>query len=218
MRAYERLLHYVTFDTTSDENAPEGVCPSTEKQRKFGAALVEEMKRLGISDAHQDPHGYLYGTIPANCPDRLPVIGLISHMDTSPDAPGKNIRPRIVRKYAGGDIVLNRERNIVLRASEFPALAGFRGQDLMVTDGNTLLGADDKAGIAEILTAAEELQNETSRTGKSASALPPTRKSGAAPTSSTLLDSARTLLTRWTAAASTDSNAKTSTRRARPSP
>lgn len=157
MKAYERLLQYAAFDTTSDENAPENACPSTEKQKKLAAFLVEEMKRLGVADARMDRWGYVYGSLPANCEGNPPAIGLISHMDTSSSAPGANIRPHIVKQYDGGDIVLNEEKNIVMRAKDFPALAGCVGDDLVVTDGTTLLGADDKAGIAEILTALEAL-------------------------------------------------------------
>ena len=158
MRAYERLLQYVTFETTSREDAPEDTCPSSRGQTEFGAYLVEEMKKIGIADARQDEFGYIYGSIPANCEkEELPVIGLIAHMDTSPDASGKNVHPRIVYNYDGGDIVLNREQNVVMRAAQFERLAGLKGNDLLVTDGTTLLGADDKAGISEIMTAAAEL-------------------------------------------------------------
>lgn len=157
MRAYERLLNYVKFDTTSDENAREDVCPSTEKQKRLGKFLAEELKQAGAADARMDRFGYVYGSLPANCAGDAPTIGLISHMDTSPSAPGANIRPRIVRNYDGRDIVLNAEQNIVMRAAEFPALAGCAGRDLIVTDGTTLLGSDDKAGIAEIMTALETL-------------------------------------------------------------
>lgn len=157
MRAYERLLNYVKFDTTSDENAREDVCPSTEKQKRLGKFLAEELKQAGAADARMDRFGYVYGSLPANCAGDAPAIGLISHMDTSPSAPGANIRPRIVRNYDGRDIVLNAEQNIVMRAAEFPALAGCAGRDLIVTDGTTLLGSDDKAGIAEIMTALETL-------------------------------------------------------------
>lgn len=152
MKAYERLLRYVAFDTQSDEGSE--TCPSTAKQRTFGQSLVEEMRAMGIADAHMDRDGYLYGTVPGD--PSLPTVGLIAHMDTSPDCSGANIQPRIVA-YDGGDLVLNEARGIVMKEADFPSLTRNRGKHLMVTDGTTLLGADDKAGIAEILTAAERL-------------------------------------------------------------
>ncbi len=155
MTVSERLLKYVSFDTQSDESSE--TCPSTEKQRVLGAALVEEMQAMGIRDAHMDEDGYVYGSVEGA--EGAPVIGLIAHMDTSPDCSGKDIRPRIV-EYAGGDIVLHAEKGIVMRAADFPLLKNSVGKHLIVTDGTTLLGADDKAGIAEILTAVEELLQE----------------------------------------------------------
>ena len=152
MTVSERLLRYVSFDTQSSEESE--TCPSTEKQKLLGAALVEEMQSMGISDAFMDENGYVYGTVPGE--KNAPVIGLIAHMDTSPDCSGANIQARTV-KYEGGDLLLNAERGIYLRPSEFPNLNHSVGKHLIVTDGTTLLGADDKAGIAEILTAAEEL-------------------------------------------------------------
>ncbi|MDR0890262.1 MAG: peptidase T [Oscillospiraceae bacterium] len=152
MTASERLLNYVRFDTTSDPKSP--TCPSSDKQRLLGQALVEEMQGMGISDAYMDKDGYVYGTVPGA--DSAPVIGLIAHMDTSPDCAGSDIQAWIV-KYTGGDIVLHEEKGIVLRVTDFPRLANSAGKHLIVTDGTTLLGADDKAGIAAILTAAEEL-------------------------------------------------------------
>ena len=148
--ASERFLKYVTFDTKSDEFSES--CPSTEKQKVFGAYLVEEMKELGIRDAYMDEHGYVYGTVPGD--PRLPTIGLIAHMDTSPDASGENIKAKTVL-YEGGDVCLNEEKDIWLRVKDYPSLANHVGKHLIVTDGTTLLGADDKAGIAEIMTAAE---------------------------------------------------------------
>ena len=178
MRAYQRLLNYVKYDTTSDENAPEDVHPSTEKQKLLGAALAEEMKKIGMDDAEMDQSGYVYGTLPANCPGSWPAIGLIAHMDTSPSAPGKDIHPRIVHHYSGGDIVLNQEKGIVLRPSEFKDLLDYRGMDIIVTDGTTLLGADDKAGVAEILTAAETLQAKKIPHGKVSVAFTPDEEIG----------------------------------------
>ncbi len=148
----DRFLRYVAFDTKSDENSE--TCPSTPGQLTFGAALVEEMKAMGITDAHMDEHGYIYGTVPGD--PRLPTIGLIAHMDTSPDASGTNVKAKIV-PYDGNDILLNEEEDIWLKASDYPSLNEQVGKHLIVTDGTTLLGADDKAGIAEIMTAAEFL-------------------------------------------------------------
>ena len=148
--ASERFLKYVTFDTKSDEYSE--TCPSTDKQKVFGAYLVEEMKQLGIQDAYMDEHGYVYGSVPGD--PRLPTIGLIAHMDTSPDASGADIKAKTVL-YHGGDVCLNEEKDIWLRVKDYPSLANHVGKHLIVTDGTTLLGADDKAGIAEIMTAAE---------------------------------------------------------------
>ncbi|MDD6199794.1 MAG: peptidase T [Firmicutes bacterium] len=148
----QRFLRYVSFDTQSDEFSP--TCPSTDKQRLLGAALVEEMLEMGIADARMDENGYVYGTVPGD--PRLPAIGLIAHMDTSPDASGADIRAKIV-EYSGGDVCLNEEKGIFLREADYPSLRNHHGKHLIVTDGTTLLGADDKAGIAEILTAAEFL-------------------------------------------------------------
>ena len=152
MSVSERFLRYVSFDTQSDENSE--TCPSTDKQKVLGQAIVEEMLAMGISDAHMDEHGYVYGTVPGD--PSLPTVGLIAHMDTAPDASGANIKTRIV-EYAGGDILLNDAENIVMKEKDFPGLRDHIGKHIIVTDGTTLLGADDKAGIAEILTAAEIL-------------------------------------------------------------
>lgn len=153
MTVSERLLNYVTFDTKSDENSQ--TCPSTMKQKRLSAALVDEMKALGIADAYMDEDGYVYGTVPGA--KHAPVIGMIAHVDTSPACTGENVKARIV-EYQGGDIALNGAA--VLSPEEFPNLKQQVGKHLIVTDGTTLLGADDKAGIAEILTAAEELLKE----------------------------------------------------------
>ena len=152
MSALERFLRYVSFDTQSDEDC--SACPSTDKQLVLGKAIVEEMLNMGISDAKMDGNGYIYGTIPGT--PGSPMVGLIAHMDTSPSYSGKDIKPQIVH-YEGGDILLNQEQQIYMRADEFESLSHHIGKQLVVTDGTTLLGADDKAGIAEILTAAEEL-------------------------------------------------------------
>ena len=148
----ERFLRYVSFDTQSDETSPS--CPSTAKQKLLGAAIVEEMRAMGIADAFMDENGYVYGTVPGD--PSLPTIGLIAHMDTSPDASGANIRAKTVA-YNGGDLCLNAEKDIWMRESDYPSLKNHVGKHLIVTDGTTLLGADDKAGIAEIMTCAEHL-------------------------------------------------------------
>ena len=148
----ERFLRYVSFDTQSNEDSE--TCPSTDKQKILGAALVEEMLALGIADAHMDENGYIYGTIPGD--PRLPTIGLIAHMDTAPDCSGANVKTKIV-EYTGEDICLNEEKQIYLKQSEYPGLAEHVGKHLIVTDGTTLLGADDKAGVAEIMSCAEFL-------------------------------------------------------------
>lgn len=148
----QRFLRYVSFDTISDEFSE--TCPSTAKQKLLGEALVKEMLDMGIADARMDDNGYVYGTVPGD--PSLPTIGLIAHMDTSPDLSGANVKPRIV-EYTGGDILLNEQEQIVMKAAAFESLASCVGKHVIVTDGTTLLGADDKAGIAEILTAAQRL-------------------------------------------------------------
>ncbi len=155
MKAYERLLKYVQYPTASDENSD--TCPSTSEQRILGMALCDEMKEIGISNVNIDDNGYVYGEIPSSegC-ENAPVIGFIAHMDVVSEVPFTNIKPKIV-EYNGGDILLNEAENIFLSSKEFPEMDECKGQHLIVTDGTTLLGADDKNGIAEILTAAEEL-------------------------------------------------------------
>lgn len=151
----ERFLKYVNIDTQSCYHSEES--PSTRKQFLLAKMLKEELESLGAKNVYLSEECCLYAEIPSNCPDReaLPAIGFISHMDTSPDAPGCNIKPRIVKGYEGGDIQLNQEKGIVMEAEKFPHMADYIGHDLIVTDGTTLLGADDKAGIAQILTMAE---------------------------------------------------------------
>ena len=155
MTVIDRFLKLVSYPTTSDENSE--TCPSTPRQLALAEGLVRQMQEMGIADAHVDADGYVYGTIPANCEKALPVYGLIAHMDTAPDAPGENIRARVTGPYTGGDVVLNEEKHIVLSPEEYPQLKNAVGKRLIVTDGTTLLGADDKAGVAEILSAAELL-------------------------------------------------------------
>ena len=151
MTVIERFLKYVAFDTQSDEST--GVTPSTEKQMVFARYLKTELEDLGLKDITLDDNGYLFATLPSNVNRPIPVVGFIAHMDTSPDMSGENVRPRIVEKYDGADIVLSAEDNIVLSPTDFPELLDHKGEDLIVTDGRTLLGADDKAGIAEIVGA-----------------------------------------------------------------
>lgn len=151
----ERFLRYVAFDTQSDESSD--TCPSTQKQKLLGQSIVAEMLAMGISDARMDEHGYVYGTVPGDT--SLPTIGLIAHMDTAPDASGANIKARMV-EYDGSDILLNKEKGIYLREADYPILKNSRGKHLIVTDGTTLLGADDKAGVAEIMTVAQRLMEE----------------------------------------------------------
>lgn len=158
MTVLERFLNYVVVETTSNPYA-EGF-PSTKSQLDFGHTLMEEMKELGLTDVTQDEYGYVFGTIPSTVPDyKGKILGLIAHMDTAPAASGKNIKPRVIKNYDGAEIVLNAEKKIVMKPEDFPSLKQYVGQDLVVTDGLTLLGGDDKAGVAEIMTAAEYLIN-----------------------------------------------------------
>ncbi len=152
MNVVDRFLQYVKFDTQSDELT--NMTPSTPGQMIFAQHLENELRELGLDDISLDDNGYLMATLPANTDKAgIPTVGFIAHLDTSPDLTGRHVSPRIVENYAGGDITLNAEKGIVLSPSEFPELNNYIGQSLIVTDGNTLLGADDKAGIAEIITA-----------------------------------------------------------------
>ena len=152
----QRFLKYVTFDTESiDDNT---TVPTSEGQFVFARYLKEELEKMGLTEITLDDKGYLYATLPSNSTKEIPTIGFISHLDTSPDMSGKNVTPRVVESYAGGDIVLNKELNIALTTNDFPEVEDYKGNDLVVTDGTTLLGADDKAGIAEIISAVEYLQ------------------------------------------------------------
>ena len=156
MTLVERFLKYVSFDTEADENS--GVTPSSAKQMVFAQYLKTELEELGLEEIELDDYGYLYATLPANTDEQVPTIGFIAHMDTSPDMSGANVNPRIVPNYDGADIVLCEEENIILAPAQFPELLLHKGEDLIVTDGKTLLGADDKAGIAEIVSAIVYLQ------------------------------------------------------------
>jgi tripeptide aminopeptidase len=148
----ERFLRYVTIDTQSDPESP--TSPSTEKQKDLGRVLVAELKAIGVEDAHLDDYGYVYATIPANTEKKVPVICFCSHMDTSPDCSGKDVKPQFVKNYRGGDITLSADPSQVIRFAEHPALKNQIGHDIITTDGTTLLGADNKAGVAEIMDAA----------------------------------------------------------------
>jgi tripeptide aminopeptidase len=148
----ERFLRYVTIDTQSDPESP--TSPSTEKQKDLGRVLVGELKAIGVEDAHLDDYGYVYATIPANTDKKVPVICFCSHMDTSPDCSGKDVKPQVVKNYRGGDITLSADPTQVIRFAEHPALKNQIGNDIITTDGTTLLGADNKAGVAEIMDAA----------------------------------------------------------------
>ena len=147
----ERFLRYVVIDTQSDPASP--TCPSTEKQKDLGRLLAAELREMGLADAHLDEHGYVYATLPANSDKQVPVICFCSHMDTSPDCSGANVKPQVVRNYQGGDIVLPGDPAQVIRFAEHPALANQIGHDIVTSDGTTLLGADNKAGVAEIMDA-----------------------------------------------------------------
>ncbi len=156
MNLVDRFLQYVKFDTQSDELT--NLTPSTPGQMFFAEHLKTELEQLGLEEISLDENGYLMATLPANGAPDAPVVGFIAHLDTSPDLSGRHVSPRIVEKYDGGDIVLNPTSGIVLSPTEFPELSHYVGQDLIVTDGNTLLGADDKAGIAEIISAVDYLK------------------------------------------------------------
>lgn len=153
-KVLDRFLEYVKIDTKSDPKST--TCPSTMIQKNLGNLLVDEMKTMGLSDVYMDEHGYVYGTLKGNVENK-PAIGFIAHMDTSPDFSGKDVKPQIIKDYDGLDIVLNKEEDIVMTVKDFPSLSKYKGQTIITTDGTTLLGADNKAGIAEILSAVEYL-------------------------------------------------------------
>jgi tripeptide aminopeptidase len=155
MNLIDRFISYVKIDTQSDENSDQ--TPSTSKQFNLAKELERELNDIGLSEISLDNNCYLMATLPANTHKKVPTIGFIAHLDTSPDMSGQNVKPRIVKNYDGNDIILNEVSNIVLSPNDFPELLNHKGEDLIVTDGNTLLGADDKAGVAEIMTAIEYL-------------------------------------------------------------
>lgn len=154
-KVVERFLNYVKYDTRSDSES--NTVPSSKNQLVLAKDLAAEMKKMGLQDVSLDENGYIMATLPSNIDRDVPTVGFIAHMDTSPEMPGKNVKPQVVENYKGQDILLNKEQNIVLSPKEFPELNDYIGKTLITTDGTTLLGADDKAGIAEILTAMEHL-------------------------------------------------------------
>ena len=153
----ERFIRYAKIDTQSDPNSE--TCPSTMKQKNLGKVLVEELLAMGIKDAEMDEYGYIYATVPSNTTKQVPVICFCSHMDTSPDCSGENVKPIIHANYNGNDILLPNDASQIIKFSEHPDLAGQLGNDIITTDGTTLLGADNKAGLAEIMDAAHYLMN-----------------------------------------------------------
>lgn len=155
-RLLQRFLKYVTFDTESCDDAT--TVPTTPGQMVFAQYLKEELQAMGLAEIELDDKGYLYATLPSNCGRELPVIGFIAHLDTSPDMSGKGVKPRVVESYRGGNVVLDEKEGIILSAADFPEIEDYTGHDIVVTDGHTLLGADDKAGVAEIISAVEYLQ------------------------------------------------------------
>lgn len=153
----DKFLRYVALDTTSDPESP--TQPSTQKQLELSKLLVKELQELGIADATLDKDGYVMATIEANCDCDIPTIGFIAHVDTAPDVSGANIKPQIISNYDGGDILLSKESGLSLKVEEFPEMVQYKGQTIITTDGTTLLGADDKAGVAEIMSAVEYIVN-----------------------------------------------------------
>ncbi len=151
----ERFLKYVKIDTQSNEEST--TCPSTEKQFDLAKVIIEDLKGIGMSDVSMDENGYIMATLPSNTDKEVPTVGFIAHMDTAPDYSGRDVKPRIVENYNGEEIILNEVQNTVMSPVDFPELPNYKGQDLIVTDGTTLLGADNKAGIAEILEAMDYL-------------------------------------------------------------
>ena len=155
MNITDRFLKYVSFTTTSDENT--NMTPSTPGQMIFAKYLVEELASIGLKEIELDRNGYIMATLPANTDKAVPTIGFIAHMDTSPDMSGKNVKARVLMNYDGENIVLNKEKDVIFETDKYPEILQYKGQDIVITDGTTLLGADDKAGLAEIVTAMEYL-------------------------------------------------------------
>ena len=178
MSVKEKFLDYVSYDTQSDSSST--TMPSTMKQKLLAKHLADEMVAMGIEDAHMDEWGYVYGTIPANC-EKKNVVGFIAHMDTAEEVSGANVKARVIENYDGEDIVLNKELGIVTDVENFPILKKFKGKTLIVTDGTTLLGADDKAGVAEIMQAAEDIIKNNLPHGEIHIAFTPDEEIGAGP-------------------------------------
>lgn len=151
----KRFLRYIAVDTQSA--AEKDVIPSTAKQFDLAKILVEELKEMGAQDVKMDDHAYVYATVPATSEKEIPVLGLIAHMDTSPACSGKNVNPQFINNYDGKDILMNKETGLTMKVEDYPELLNYKGQDLITTDGTTLLGADDKAGVAEIMALADYL-------------------------------------------------------------
>lgn len=213
MDIVERFLKYVSFDTQSAEDA--GKTPSTDKQLKLAEYLKQELTELGMTEVELDANGYVYATLPANTDKPLPTIGFIAHMDTSPDCSGANVKPRIVENYDGTDLVLDAEAGIVSTVKKFPELLDHVGEDLIVTDGHTLLGADDKAGIAEIMQAMEYLlAHPEIKHGKVRVGFNPDEEIGLGAHKFDVESSAANGPTPWTAANWANWNTKTSMQRA----
>ena len=175
MKAYERFMEYAVYPTASNEESES--CPSTKKQLALARLLVKELKELGLSDARVDGHGYVYASLPANTDTDCESVGFIAHMDTSPEASDENIQLKVT-EYEGGDILLNEEKDIYLKASEYPYLEDYRGHHIITSDGTTLIGADDKAGIAEIMTALEKIIDTGVPHGKISVAFTPDEEIG----------------------------------------
>ena len=154
----ERFLRYIKIDTQADDTVTD-IFPSTKKQLDLSNLLVQELKDLGLKDATIDKYGYVMATVPSNIDKKVPTIGFLAHVDTAPDMSGKDVKPRFIENYDGSEIILNKDLNVTLSPKEFPELEGYIGETLIVTDGTTLLGADDKAGIAEIMTAIEYMMS-----------------------------------------------------------
>ncbi|MBT2762874.1 peptidase T [Paenibacillus sp. ISL-20] len=176
----DRLITYAQVDTQSDENS--NTCPSTPGQLTLGQLLVDELKEIGMQDVTMDENGYVMATLPANSDKPIPTIGFLAHIDTATDFTGAGVKPQIVEQYDGQDIILNRAQNVVLSPRDFPELDGYKGHTLVTTDGTTLLGADDKAGIAEIMTAmAYLIQHPELKHGKIRVAFTPDEEIGRGP-------------------------------------
>lgn len=176
----DRLITYAQMDTQSDENSH--TCPSTPGQLTLGRLLVDELKGIGMQEVTMDENGYVMATIPANTDKSIPTIGFLAHIDTATDFTGAGVKPRIVEQYDGQDIVLNQAQNVILSPQDFPELSGYKGHTLVTTDGTTLLGADDKAGIAEIMTAMNYLiQHPELKHGKIRVAFTPDEEIGRGP-------------------------------------